>query len=144
MMNEPVADFGDPIFDLPNVYGTHHIGASTEQAQEAIADEAVRIIETFLQTGAAINCVNLARRTPATWQLVVRHYDQVGVLAFVLDQIRRAQINVEEVQNTILEGAAAASCRIQLDQDPGPQLLAALKAGNPHMISVDLLQLERP
>src|SRR5262249_3658184 len=36
---------------LPNVYGTHHIGASTEQAQEAIADEAVRIVETFLTRG---------------------------------------------------------------------------------------------
>src|SRR5262249_38399845 len=29
-------DFADPIVSLPNVYGTHHIGASTEQAQEAI------------------------------------------------------------------------------------------------------------
>ena len=34
---EAVADFNDPIFDLPNLWGTHHIGASTEQAQEAIA-----------------------------------------------------------------------------------------------------------
>ena len=85
---EATGDFNDPILDLPNLYGTHHIGASTEQAQEAIAEEAIRIIETFVRTGVVLNCVNLATRTPAKWQLVVRHYDRVGVLAFVLDQIR--------------------------------------------------------
>ncbi|GAA5113563.1 NAD(P)-dependent oxidoreductase [Haloechinothrix salitolerans] len=31
----------------PNVYGTHHIGASTEQAQHAIADEVVHMIQEF-------------------------------------------------------------------------------------------------
>ncbi len=62
---EGTADFADPILDLPNLYGTHHIGASTEQAQSAIAEEAIRIIETFIKTGAVLNCVNLAARTPA-------------------------------------------------------------------------------
>jgi D-3-phosphoglycerate dehydrogenase len=33
-----------PIFELPGVIGTHHIGASTDQAQEAIAAETVRIV----------------------------------------------------------------------------------------------------
>ena len=39
-----VADFEDPIGNETRVYGTHHIGASTDQAQEAIAAETVRII----------------------------------------------------------------------------------------------------
>src|ERR1044071_4627906 len=34
----------DKIFELDGVIGTHHIGASTDQAQQAIADESVRII----------------------------------------------------------------------------------------------------
>ncbi len=138
---EATADFNDPILDLPNLCGTHHIGASTEQAQEAIAEEAIRIIQTFVQTGVVLNCVNLATRTPAKWQLVVRHYDRVGVLAFVMDQIRRAGINIEEVQNVIFEGAAAASCRIQLDAEPGRELLAAIKAGNPDIMGLELLRL---
>jgi D-3-phosphoglycerate dehydrogenase / 2-oxoglutarate reductase len=138
---ESVADFNDPILDLPGLCGTHHIGASTEQAQEAIAAEALRIIETFLKTGVVLNCVNLASRTPARWQLVVRHYDRVGVLAFVMDQIRRAGINIEEVQNVVFEGAAAASCRIQLDAEPGAELLTALKAGNPDILGLELLSL---
>jgi len=134
-------EFKDPILDLPNLYGTHHIGASTEQAQDAIAEEAIRIIQTFIQTGVVLNCVNLATRTPARWQLVVRHYDRVGVLAFVMDQVRRAGINIEEVQNLIFEGAAAASCRIQLDAEPGPELLAAIKEGNGDIMGLELLRI---
>jgi D-3-phosphoglycerate dehydrogenase / 2-oxoglutarate reductase len=138
---EGTGPFADPILDLPNLYGSHHIGASTEQAQEAIAEEALRIIETFIRTGVVLNCVNLATRTPARWQLVVRHYDRVGVLAFVMDQIRRAGINIEEVQNVIFEGAAAASCRIQLDVEPAAELLATIKAGNADIIGLESLKL---
>jgi D-3-phosphoglycerate dehydrogenase len=138
---EATADFSDPILDLPNLCGTHHIGASTEQAQDAIAEEAIRIIETFIKTGVVLNCVNLASRTPAKWQLVVRHYDRVGVLAFVMDQIRRAGINIEEVQNVIFDGAAAASCRIQLDAEPAAELLGAIKAGNQDILGLELLRI---
>jgi D-3-phosphoglycerate dehydrogenase len=138
---DATADFADPILDLPNFYGTHHIGASTEQAQEAIAEEAIRIIETFIKTGVVLNCVNLATRTPAKWQLTVRHYDRVGVLAFVMDQIRRANTNIEEVQNIIFDGATAACCRIQLDTEPADKLLASIKDGNPDIISVESLRI---
>lgn len=139
---ESTGEFSDPVLDLPNVYGTHHIGASTEQAQEAIAEEAIRIIGHFIKTGIVLNCVNLATRTPARWQLVVRHFDRVGVLAFVMDQIRRAGINIEEVQNVIFEGAAAASCRIQLGTEPAGELLAAIKKGNPDIIGLELLRID--
>src|ERR1019366_566799 len=138
---EATADFKDPILDLPNLWGTHHIGASTEQAQAAIAEEAIRIIQSFVKTGEVLNCVNLAARTPAKWQLVVRHYDRVGVLAFVMDQIRRGGINIEEVQNVIFEGAAAASCRIQLNAEPGADLLDSIKAGNPDIMGLELLRI---
>ena len=138
---DATADFTDPILDLPGLYGTHHIGASTEQAQEAIAEEAIRIIETFAKTGIVLNCVNLATRTPAKWQLVIRHYDRVGVLAFVMDQIRRASINIEEVQNIVFEGASAASCRLQLNSQPDDQLLEALRTGNPDIIGLEVLKI---
>ena len=140
---EAVADFNDPILDLPNLCGTHHIGASTEQAQEAIAEEAIRIIQTFVRTGVVLNCVNLATRTPAKWQLVVRHYDRVGVLAFVMDQVRRSGINIEEVQNVVFEGAAAASCRIQLDAEPDADLLDSIKAGNTDIMGIELLRIDQ-
>ena len=51
-------EFADPIVKEPGVYGTHHIGASTDQAQEAIAAETVRIVKLFKDTGVAPNRVN--------------------------------------------------------------------------------------
>ena len=59
--NEPATatgEFTDAIGREPGVYGTHHIGASTDQAQEAIAAETVRIVKTFSDTGVAPNAVN--------------------------------------------------------------------------------------
>jgi len=44
-------EFTGEIAQSPAVYGTHHIGASTEEAQEAIAAEVVRIVRIFQQTG---------------------------------------------------------------------------------------------
>jgi D-3-phosphoglycerate dehydrogenase len=119
--NEPstaTGDFNDPLISLPNVYGTHHIGASTDQAQEAIAAETVRIIRTYQETGRVPNVVNLARRTPATHMLVVRHRDRPGVLAHVFDQLRRADLNVQETENIVFEGAEAAVARVNLDGPP--------------------------
>jgi D-3-phosphoglycerate dehydrogenase / 2-oxoglutarate reductase len=55
---ESVATFSDAIANEPAVYGTHHIGASTNQAQEAIAAETVRIVDVYMQTGTVINAVN--------------------------------------------------------------------------------------
>lgn len=54
--------FDSPLARHPNVYGTHHIGASTEQAQLAVADGVANVIAAFVD-GNVINCVNAARDT---------------------------------------------------------------------------------
>ena len=119
--------FADPLTQLPGVYGTHHIGASTEQAQEAIAAETVRVIRAFAETGRVPNVVNLARRTPATHMLVVRHRDRPGVLAHVFGHLRSHAVNVQETENIVFEGALAAVARINLDKAPDAALLASLR-----------------
>lgn len=134
-------DFTDEIAREVNLYGTHHIGASTDQAQEAIAAETVRIIRTFKETGKVPNVVNLAARTPATHLLVVRHRDRPGVLAQVLDAIRAAHINVQEMENIIFEGAEAAVARINLEAAPPADTLERLRAENADIIELDLLRL---
>ena len=134
-------EFQDEIAKEAALYGTHHIGASTDQAQEAIAAETVRIVEEFKQTGKVPNVVNLAQRTPATHRLVVRHLDRPGVLANVLEAIKAEQINVQEMENIVFEGAAAAVARINLDNAPSKESLRQLEAGNPDIIELDLLKL---
>ncbi|HEV2802499.1 MAG TPA: 3-phosphoglycerate dehydrogenase family protein [Pyrinomonadaceae bacterium] len=135
-------EFADEIAREANLYGTHHIGASTDQAQEAIAAETVRIIRTFKETGKVPNVVNLAARTPATHLLVVRHRDRPGVLAQVLDAIRAAQINVQEMENIVFEGAEAAVARINLEAAPPAETLDKLRADNADIIELNLLELK--
>ena len=138
------APFADPLGQDANVYGTHHIGASTEQAQEAIAAETVRIVQIFKETGDVPNVVNLAQRTPATHRLVVRHLDRPGVLAGVLDTLRTAEINVQEMENVIFDGAEAAVAHINLDRAPPAELLERCRADNASIIELSLLPILRP
>ncbi len=59
--SEPAADAKEvdsALADVPNVYVTHHIGASTEQAQTAVAEETVRIVREYKNTGKVCNAVN--------------------------------------------------------------------------------------
>jgi D-3-phosphoglycerate dehydrogenase len=142
--NEPTSatgEFSDPITQEQTLYGTHHIGASTDQAQEAIATETVRIVREFKETGQVPNVVNLARQTPATHRLVVRHLDRPGVLASVLDAIKAEHINVQEMENIVFEGAAAAVARINLDNAPSDQMLERMRAGNSDILELNLIKL---
>jgi D-3-phosphoglycerate dehydrogenase len=134
-------EFPSEIARTPAVYGTHHIGASTEEAQEAIAAEAVRIVRLFQETGKVPNVVNLARKTPATCTLVVRHLDRPGVLASVLDAISAAKINVQEMENVVFEGAEAAVARINLQTIPSEAILQLLRAVNPDILDLSLIRL---
>jgi D-3-phosphoglycerate dehydrogenase len=127
--------FADPIVTLPGVYGTHHVGASTDQAQAAIAEETVRVITVFDACGEAPNAVNRAESTPATAMLSVRHLNRPGVLAHVFYTIGQAGINVEEMENVIYEGAEAACARIQLDAPLDAAHLEAIRR-NPHVLAV--------
>ena len=136
-----VGEFSDAVGKEEGLYGTHHIGASTDQAQEAIAAETVRIVQQFKETGQVPNVVNLARQTPATHRLVVRHVDRPGVLAGVLDAIKSEQINVQEMENIVFEGAAAAVARINLDNAPSDAILNQIRSGSSDIIELNLIQL---
>jgi D-3-phosphoglycerate dehydrogenase / 2-oxoglutarate reductase len=135
------ADFTHRLIGLPGVYGTHHIGASTDQAQEAIAEETVRIVKTYMQTGRVPNVVNLAAQSPATHVLVVRHRDRPGVLAHIFDRLRDAGINAQETENIIFEGAEAAIARVNLDGGPTSELLEAIKKGCGDILDLHLVAL---
>jgi D-3-phosphoglycerate dehydrogenase len=142
--NEPATatgEFTDELVTLPGVYGTHHIGASTDQAQEAIAAETVRIVRSFKDTGKVPNVVNLALRTPATHMLVVRHRDRPGVLAHVFDHLREANLNVQETENIVFAGAEAAVARINLDGAPAASVCDKIKSGNADVLDLQVVTL---
>ena len=87
------------------------------------------------------NVVNLAKKTPATHMLVVRHRDRPGVLAHVFEHLRHGNINVQETENVIFEGAQAAVARINLDGAPSDALLTAMQDGNADILDLHLVTI---
>jgi D-3-phosphoglycerate dehydrogenase len=122
------------------IYGTPHIASATDQAQLAIATETVRIIRTFLLEGEVQNVVNVAKSSPARFQLVVRMVDKVGTFANVLSVIKRHGINVEEVTNTVFEGGVAACAKLRLQSRPSEACLQEITAFE-EVLHVDLVTL---
>jgi D-3-phosphoglycerate dehydrogenase len=134
-------DWSSKLAQHPNVVGTHHIGASTAQAQKAVAEGVVEIIDAFVR-GEILNCVNLAPTRLGTHTLHVRHFDRVGVLAGVFDILRRRELNVEQMENRVFEGRNAAVATIDVVGDVGPDLIAALEGLN-DVIHVSAVPTER-
>jgi D-3-phosphoglycerate dehydrogenase / 2-oxoglutarate reductase len=134
-------DWSSKLAQHPRVVGTHHIGASTAQAQKAVAEGVVEIIDAFVR-GEIRNCVNLAPTRLGTHTLHVRHFDRVGVLAGVFDILRRRELNVEQMENRVFEGRNAAVATIDVVGDVGPDLIAALE-GLDNVIHVSAVPTER-
>ncbi|MBA3550175.1 MAG: hydroxyacid dehydrogenase [Nannocystis sp.] len=124
---ESKAEYRGLAAEHPDIYATPHIGASTEQAESAIADEVLRIIHDYVVQGVVHHSVNLADRS-ARFSLVVRHLDRVGVLAGVFAALREEQVNVQGMQNIIFAGGEAGCATITFEQEPSQALLQRLRA----------------
>ena len=137
--NEPGSGLAE--FDQTDLAGsitcTPHIAASTNQASEAIADEVVRIVDSLIKTGKPINAVNSRNKTEDGTILMIRHYNRVGVLASVLDALREAEINVEDMENNIFHGSAAAIASLKLDKTPSEDVISEISS-NESIIQVSI------
>lgn len=133
-------EYSGTLKDNPRVYATHHIGASTDQAQEAVAEETVRIVREYRNTGIVPNVVNVKKGEAATHLVVVRHADRVGVLAHVLGVLRDEGVNVQEMENIVLGGAKAAIAQIATDKEPSSQAISNIK-NNPDVFDANSLAI---
>lgn len=126
--NEPAGgarDWTSPLSTHPNVVGSHHIGASTTQAQTAIAAGTIAVIEAYLR-GRVSNCVNLIEEPLGEFVLTVRHLDKVGVLAKIFETLRGADVNVQQMENQVFMGSVAAVASINLDLEPPQETIDAM------------------
>ncbi len=118
----------------PAVVGTHHIGASTRQAQLATAAGVVEVIAAFA-AGEARSCVNLEPTRLGSVTVTVRHLDRPGVLARVLDLLGEAGLNVEQMQNRVFRGGTAAVASLDVVGAPSEDLLDRI-GGVPQVLGV--------
>jgi len=121
------ARFDSALAAHPRVVANHHVGASTDQAQGAVADGTLAIIDQYVK-GHIVNCVNMAEQSESACVISVRHLDQVGVLANVFDLLRARGLNVATMENRIFAGAKAAVATIHLSGVADDQLLDELKS----------------
>lgn len=122
------AEFRDEIAQHENVYGSHHIGASTTQSELATGMEAARVVEAFAAGVQLPNCVNMRTAPKDCPSVVVRHEDRVGVLAGVFKCLKEAGVSVQEMENSVFQGAAAAAATIVCDKCPSDSDLGAIEA----------------
>ena len=98
-----------------------------QKIQEAIADGTVELLEMFAE-GRVENCVNMETEVLGTCVISVRHLDEVGVLAKILQVLRGNGINVNQMSNRIFLGSVAAVATIAVGQAPTPEALDELRS----------------
>lgn len=138
---EPAGDvpsFESNLIDVPNLYVTHHIGASTEEAQQAVADETVRIVAEFKATNRVLNCVNLSDSPPQSL-LVVKFRNKPGGLAHVFNLLAGANINVEEMDHVIFDGGKTAVAHIRVSPGPEGAVIERIRTGHENILGVELM-----
>jgi D-3-phosphoglycerate dehydrogenase len=123
-----------------SVVATPHIGASTAQAQRAIARETARIIRSFLTEEDVPNVVNICATSPARFAVVLRMFDKVGALANSLSVLKRHGINIEEISNTVFDGAQATCTKLRVTGRPSDACLKEIAAFD-EVLHVDVVQL---
>ena len=117
---EPAAkecEFVHALAQHPKVYGSHHIGASTKQAEAAIGQEALRIILQYNRSRKvdAGNIVNMQSGTKAQFQINVRHHGDA--LLGILASLAECGCKVQEIENKAFKDGAAFTATINLNCD---------------------------
>jgi len=79
---EPCTD--SPLFGMPGVVCTPHLGASTEEAQTQVAIEAVELLSAYLTTGAIRHAVNVASLDAKTLESLRGYLDLAHRLGMLL------------------------------------------------------------
>eukprot|EP00343_Euplotes_focardii_P001122 CAMPEP_0205802416 /NCGR_PEP_ID=MMETSP0205-20121125/4718_1 /ASSEMBLY_ACC=CAM_ASM_000278 /TAXON_ID=36767 /ORGANISM="Euplotes focardii, Strain TN1" /LENGTH=209 /DNA_ID=CAMNT_0053068769 /DNA_START=1 /DNA_END=627 /DNA_ORIENTATION=+ len=116
LQGEPSAkecDWEHPLGMHPRVYGTHHIGASTKQAENEIGEEAVRICEVFAASGSVDNENWVNRETASSKQtLVVKAKRTPEVYGEVFSLVAANGWTIGESEALLCEGGAALILKI--------------------------------
>ena len=123
-----LADFPSSVLaDLPNVYATPHLGASTAEAEENCAVMAAEQLVGFLRYGNIHNAVNFpaVALEGSGHRIGVANVNVAGMLGKLMAVLADAEINVVDMLNKS-RGDLAYNL-IDLDTPPSPALLRQMR-----------------
>lgn len=141
--NEPKdasASYKTAFAGMKDVICTPHIAGATRQAQRAIADEVTRVVRSFLTEEDVPNVINVCAASPARYVVVLRQLDKVGALANTLAILKRHDINIEEISNTVFDGAKATCTKLRVSGRPTEACLKEI-AAFPETLRVDVVPM---
>ncbi|MFW6124800.1 MAG: phosphoglycerate dehydrogenase [Pirellulales bacterium] len=126
---EPCTD--SPLFGMPGVLCTPHLGASTEEAQANVAVEAAELLIDFFTTGAIKQSVNMSPLDPATLADLRGYLEVAWRLGLLLAQMdkrppRHCRLSYEGVvagKDTRLLSAAFAAGLLEHAMDSGANIV---------------------
>ena len=93
---------------------TCHIGGSTQQASELIAEETINVITTYAQTGKVLNCVNIDASPACDETLTIRHK---GVLAQIIQTISSNGATIQSISSQNLSGGESQTVTLKIKGD---------------------------
>ncbi len=125
---DPSSEFVSRFAQAPNFLLTPHIGGASRQAQRAISEEITRVVRSFLTEENVPNVINVCSASPARYVVVLRQLDKVGALANTLSVLKRHGINIEEISNTVFDGAKATCTKLRVSGRPSDACLKEIGA----------------
>jgi len=114
---EKKAAYDNKLAKHPKVVGSHHIGASTKEAETAIGIEAVRMVREYGSMKKVNNCVNLATDKKDIHNITVKYVNQVGALGSILALFTENKLVIQELRNEVFKDRQACVAAIHFTGD---------------------------
>ena len=134
---EPATE--SPLFNLPNVVVTPHLGASTNEAQENVALQVAEQMADYLLTGAVSNALNMPSVTAEEAAVMGPWIKLAGHLGAFIGQMTDEPI---KAINVLYDGVAS---EMNLKALNAAVIAGVMKATNPdvNMVSAPVMAAER-